>query len=162
MTDTEPTIRLGVPADLDELMALAMMATEENAFVRPSPAKMATMIWGALTQQNGLVGVISDDPHVIQGAVLLTFGETWYSDVTILEERAIFIHPEYRAAKGGLAKRLAEFTKKTADTLNNMPLIIGVVSNERTAAKCRMYERMFPDEKAGVFFLHNARTGEWN
>lgn len=160
--ETEPQIRLGTPEDMAKMMALAEMATRENAFVRPSTAKMAIAMWGALTQQNGLVGIISDDPGVIQGAVLLTFGQTWYSEVMILEERAIFIHPEYRAAKGGLAKRLAEFTKKTADTLNNMPLIIGVLSNHRTEGKVRMYRRMFPEEESGVFFLHNAKTGEWN
>jgi len=162
MTDTnEPVIRLGRPEDMDDLMALAIMATEENAFVRPNPAKMATMIWRALTHQIGLVGVISDDPATIQGAVLLTFGETWYSDIRILEERAIFIHPDYRLAKTGLAKRLALFSKKVADDFGGMPLIIGVVSNARTEAKCRMYQRLFPDQKAGEFFLHNAKTGEW-
>ena len=161
MIDTnEPVIRLGNQNDMEDLMALAIMATEENAFVRPSPVKMATMIWGALTHQNGLVGVVSDDPEVIQGAVLLTFGETWYSEERIIEERAIFIHPDYRFAKTGLAKKLALFSKRISDDFA-LPLIIGVVSNARTEAKCRMYERLFPDEKAGAFFLHNARTGEW-
>jgi hypothetical protein len=81
----------------------------------------------------------------------------WYSDDEVLEERAIFIHPDYRSAKGGRARRLCEFTKLTADTLG-VPLIIGVLSNHRTKGKIRLYERQF-GEPSGAFFLYNARTG---
>ena len=155
--DVSPDIRLGVPSDMDAMMSLAMMATEENAFMPPSIQKMALMIWGALTRQNGLVGIITDEPDKAQGAVLLTIGETWYSDHKMIEERAIFIHPEYRTAKAGLGKRLCQFSKRIADELE-MPLIIGVLSNQRTQGKIRMYQREF-GEQAGAFFLYGARTG---
>ena len=35
----------------------------------------------------------------IEGTVLLRIGQVWYSDEPILEEKAIFIHPDYRSAK---------------------------------------------------------------
>jgi len=35
----------------------------------------------------------------------------------------------------------------------NLPLILGVVSNYRTEAKVKLYERQFP--KAGAFFMYN-------
>jgi hypothetical protein len=81
----------------------------------------------------------------------------WYSDDRILEEKALFIHPEYRSAKGGRARRLCEFAKRAAEQLE-MPLLIGVLSNNRTVAKIRMYERQF-GEPNGAFFLYNGRTG---
>jgi hypothetical protein len=83
----------------------------------------------------------------------------WYSDHEVLEEKAIFIHPDYRSAKGGRARRLCEFSKNTADSLG-IPLIIGVLSNNRTEAKVRLYKRQF-GEPSGAFFLYNARTGGW-
>jgi GNAT superfamily N-acetyltransferase len=89
--------------------------------------------------------------------VLLRIGSMWYSDHEVLEEKAIFIHPDYRNAKGGRARRLCEFSKQVADALG-VPLIIGVLSNHRTKAKVRLYERQF-GEPSGAFFLYNARTG---
>jgi hypothetical protein len=81
----------------------------------------------------------------------------WYSDHSVLEERAIFVDPDCRSAKGGRARRLCEFSKQTADALE-LPLIIGVLSNHRTEAKVRLYERQF-GKPSGAFFLYNARTG---
>ena len=81
----------------------------------------------------------------------------WYSDDNVLEEKAIFIHPDYRSAKGGRARRLCQFSKQVADNLG-MPLIIGVLSNHRTAAKVRLYERQF-GKPTGAFFLYGATTG---
>lgn len=83
----------------------------------------------------------------------------WYSDTPVLEEKAIFIHPNYRSAKGGRARRLCEFSKKASDQLE-IPLIIGVLSNHRTEAKVRLYERQF-GRPSGAFFLYNARTGSF-
>ena len=83
----------------------------------------------------------------------------WYSDQDILEEKAIFIHPDYRNAKGGRARRLVEFSKEASDYLK-IPLIIGVLSNHRTEAKVRLYERQF-GKASGAFFLYNAQTGGW-
>jgi hypothetical protein len=39
-----------------------------------------------------------------------------------------------------------------------IPLAIGVMSNTRTEAKIRLYERVF-GAPAGVYFLYNAKTG---
>jgi hypothetical protein len=83
----------------------------------------------------------------------------WYSDHEVLEEKAIFIHPDFRSAKGGRARKLCEFSKHVSDSLG-VPLIIGVLSNHRTEAKIRLYERQF-GKPSGAFFLYNATTGGW-
>jgi hypothetical protein len=152
-------VRRGVPSDVHQMMELAMKACDENGFVNPNPQKLLADIWPALNLDNGLVGIIQDEGGPIEGAILLRIGTMWYSDDPVLEEKAIFIHPDYRSAKGGRARRLCEFSKKTADTLD-MPLIIGVLSNHRTEAKVRLYERQF-GRPSGAFFLYNAKTGSY-
>lgn len=157
--EEENPIRVGTLADLDPMMELALMACEENGFVNPNPVKLLEQIYAALAQDHGLVGIIGKEGEKIEGAVLLRTSKMWYSDQDILEEKAIFIHPDYRSAKGGRARRLVEFSKEVSDYLK-IPLIIGVLSNNRTEAKVRLYERQF-GKASGAFFLYNAHTGGW-
>ena len=148
-------IRLATPRDEMPLLDLALRAWEENGIKNVDPEKMLGMIRPALYLWQGLCGIIGDDK--IEGAVLLRISQLWYSDDWILEEKAIFVDPEYRSAKGGRARKLCEFSKRVADELN-IPLLIGVLSNTRTEAKVRLYERQF-GPPAGAFFLYNAHTG---
>lgn len=157
--DEENPIRVGNLADLDPMMELALMACDENGFVNPNPVKLLEQIYSALAQDHGLVGIIGRPGEKIEGAVLLRISKMWYSDQDVLEEKAIFIHPDYRNAKGGRARRLVEFSKEASDFLK-IPLIIGVLSNHRTEAKVRLYERQF-GKASGAFFLYNAQTGGW-
>ena len=150
-------IRIGVPADVHDIMELALQACDENGFVEPDADKLLAEIWAALNHDNGLVGVIGENGSKPEGAVLLRIGSMWYSHHRVLEEKAIFIHPDYRSAKGGRARRLCEFSKQVADELG-IPLIIGVLSNHRTDAKVRLYERQF-GKPSGAFFLYGATTG---
>lgn len=157
--EEEIPIRVGNLDDLDPMMELALMACEENGFVNPNPMKLLEQIYAALVQDHGLIGIIGRPKEKIEGAVLLRIAKMWYSDQDILEEKAIFIHPDYRHAKGGRARRLVEFSKQASDYLK-IPLIIGVLSNHRTEAKVRLYERQF-GKASGAFFLYNAQTGAW-
>lgn len=159
MTETVevPAVRVGQPEDLEGMMLLAEAATRENAFMNPDWAKMKDTLMRALAQYSGVVGIIGEPGKPFQGAILLHFGELWYTKELTLEERAIFVDPEYRSAKGGRARRLCEFAKWVADSLE-IPLTIGVLSNSRTEAKVRLYERMF-GKPAGVYFLYGATTG---
>lgn len=152
-------VRIGTPADIHPMMDLALKACDENGFVDPNPQKLLAEIWPALNLVDGVVGIIQDGGNGLEGAILLRIGSMWYSDTPVLEEKAIFIHPDYRSAKGGRARRLCEFSKKAADELE-IPLIIGVLSNHRTEAKVRLYERQF-GKPTGAFFLYNGRTGAY-
>lgn len=153
----ELKVYVGTPADLDAVMRLAIMGGEENGFVQPDPTRLLQEIYPALCGDHGLVGVIGTDRNNLEGCVILRIGKMWYSNDDVLEEKAIFIHPEYRSAKGGRARRLVEFSKSVADKLG-LPLIIGVLSNHRTEGKIRLYERQF-GKQSGAFFLYGARTG---
>lgn len=150
-------VRTGTEADFNGMMDLSLMATSENAFVNPDFMKIAEVIWGALLRKTGIVGVIGPVGGKLEGMVILSMGEMWYSKELILEEKVIFVDPEFRSAKGGRARKLAEFAKSVSEELS-IPLAIGVLSNSRTEAKIRLYERVF-GTPAGVYFLHGAKTG---
>jgi len=155
----ELVIRIATPSDVHRIMEIAIMACEENGFLKPNPEKLLQDIWAALNLQKGICAVIGEKNGEIEGLVVLRMGNMWYSDEVILEEKAIFIHPNFRSAKGGRAIKLCRFSKNLADTLG-IPLIIGVLSNSRTKGKVRMYEREF-GEPSGAFFLYGAKTGNW-
>jgi hypothetical protein len=150
-------VRLGTPEDLDGMMKIAMEATYENGFLNPNPSKLLQQIYPSLQLEGGVVGIIGKPGGRIEAAILIRMGELWYSDEPALEEKAIYVDPEFRTAKGGRAKKLADFAKKYSDDLG-IPLAIGVLSNSRTAAKIKLYERVF-GSPAGVYFLYNAHTG---
>lgn len=158
MTDEiEPHVRVGTTDDLDGMMQIAMMATDENGLTQKNPTKLLHDIWPALNQDRGIVGIIGDPGEQIEAAILLRIGTMWYSDDLVIEEKAIFVHPDFRSAKGGRARRLSRFAKSVSDKLE-LPLVIGVLSSERTAGKIRMYEREF-GAPSGVFFIYGAQTG---
>lgn len=156
MDEVNIQVRVGGTDDVDAVMALALAASEENGFVKPSPERLLADVWPALCRDRGIMGIIGPAAKP-EGAVLLRIGKMWYSDQDVLEEKAIFIHPDYRSAKGGRARRLVEFSKRAADRLE-LPLIIGVLSNHRTEGKVRLYERQF-GKPSGAFFLYGGKTG---
>lgn len=160
MDQTAPSdlvVRVGTPEDVHDVMELALMGSKENGFVNPNPTKMLDDVYNALSRNHGIMGLIGPPGEKPQGAVLLRIVTTWYSDELIIEERAIFIHPDYRSAKGGRASRMCEFSKKVSERMQ-LPLMIGVLSNQRTEAKVRLYRRHF-GEPAGAYWLFNAHTG---
>lgn len=153
--DENLEIRLATPADMDEVMKLAITACEENGFLNASAELLAREIWPALAQDHGLCPVIGPaGSNEIQGLVLLRLGKMWYSTQDVIEEKAVFIYPQFRSARGGRARKLVEYSKYVADTLG-IPLIMGILSHTRTAGKVRLYERMF-GAPAGAFFLYGA------
>ena len=151
-------VRVGTPGDVHRMMELALPAAEENGFANPSPAKLLEHIWAALNLHHGIIGIIGEPGEIIEAAVLLRSGTPWYSDEEILEEKSIFVHPDFRSAKGGRAARLLEFSKQASEMLK-LPLAIGVLSDERAKAKVRLYTRKLGEPK-GAFWLYN--SGKWS
>lgn len=156
MTDENLNIRIGTPDDVHEVMGLCIMAVEENAFLDATKLRLLNEIWPALNQDHGIVGAIGPETGEIQGIIVLRIGTLYYSEQLCIEEKVCFVRPEFRSAKGGRARKLCEFGKYVSDTLK-LPLNIGVLSNNRTAGKVRMYERIF-GPPVGAFFLYGAET----
>jgi len=151
MTD-QIHVRVGTPEDLDQVMALAQMMHAEIGITSLEPQRVLPEIWAALNLDRGIMGVIGAPGAPIEGAILLRYGKLFYSDEDILEERGLFVHPEFRAAKGGRAKLLCEFAKTASDQLG-LKLLIGVMNAQGAEGKIRLYERQF-GAPCGVFFLH--------
>lgn len=154
---SEVKVRVGTPEDLRGCMDLFIQANEENGIDEMSVQKLVDIVWPSLHQEGGLVGVIGEPGAQPEGVILLRIEQLWYSNAPVIAEKLVFVHPEYRSAKGGRAKKLCEFSKKVSDEMG-LPLIIGVVSTERTKGKIRLYERVF-GSPVGAFFMHNGKTG---
>ena len=157
MTDDALQIRIATTDDMEEVMRLAIAASEDNSFIPASPALLAREIWPALCQDHGLCAVIGPPAGAIEGLVLLRIGAMWYSDQVVVEEKAVYVYPQFRSAKGGRARRLCEYSKHVAEELG-LPLLIGILSNERTAGKVKLYQRIF-GPPSGAFWLIGAKTG---
>lgn len=153
-------VRTATPEDFQQVMNLASQVSNENGLFSPTLDMVANEIWAALHRQHGIVGVIGDPGEELEGFVLLRVGNTWYSQAEIIEEKTVFVSRKFRSAKGGRARKLCEFSKKVADDLG-LPLLIGILSNQRTRGKVEMYKRVFGDP-AGAFFLYGAHTGAWS
>lgn len=153
-------VRIGTPEDVDGMMNLALAACAENGLTDPNPIKLLGQIWPSLHQDHGIVGVIGPVGGKLEAAILLRTEPLWYSDKLSLVERAVFVDPDFRNAKGGRAARLIEFAKTAAESLS-MPLVIGILSSQRAASKVKMYERHF-GPPSGAYWLWHGKTGEWN
>ena len=138
-------------------MELARLLNKENSVFPMNESKVAEFVIPSLFRDGGIMGVIGK-PDLIEGLVLLRVSSQWYSDGKFLEELCIYVHPKYRASKGGRARKLVEFAKKVSEELK-LPLMIGVLSNTRTDAKVKLYERQL-GSPAGSFFLYGVKTGE--
>lgn len=150
-------VRTGTPDDVHPMMDLALSACEENGLTNPDPMKLLSEIWASLNLVHGIVGIIGQPGEAIEAAILLRVEPLWYSSDLSVVERAIFVAPEYRAAKGGRAARLCDFAKKVSSELS-YPLVIGILSSQRTEAKVRLYERAF-GRPSGAYWIVGGSTG---
>lgn len=143
-------VRLGTFSDEEEVMQLCRELHKENALLGMNENKVREVMRGAFAQKMGIIGLIGE-PGKLEAAIYLTFGKFWYSDSDHLEELFNYVRPAYRRSTN--AKDLIQFAKKCAEDVG-LPLVIGVLSNERTEAKVKLYERQLK-KPAGAFFIYN-------
>jgi hypothetical protein len=143
-------VRLARPFDMDQLFELCKQLHEENGLCKMDDELVRDNLSSALNGKGGLIGVIEGPDGTLEGVISLVISRFWYSREWFLEELFNFVPKEFR--KSTRAKSLLAYAKQCADEMN-MPLLIGIVSNIRTEAKIKLYERQLP--KAGAFFLYN-------
>lgn len=143
-------VRVAISADEDGLMNLMRMAHEEGAQHAINEDKVRAMLRTCFNRQGGLVGAIGDVGGELRGALVMTIAPIWYSDEFQLMELVNFVHPDHR--RSNYAKQLISFGKWASDQMS-IDLMIGVLTNVRTEAKCRLYSRMLP--KNGEFFVYH-------
>lgn len=149
MTD----VRMATADDADGLMEHCRLLHGENGLFSLSEAKAAALIARALDRQGAIIGVIGDG-GAPEASIFLSIEQPYYSEDWHLMELWNFVAPP-REHRAGHAKRLIEFAKSCSDELR-LPLVVGILSNQRVEAKVRLYERQL--EKAGAFFVHNRQS----
>ena len=142
-------VRKAVAADRDQILAMCEENHRENGQFSFSATKVMTMIDRAFTGGGAVIGVVGDH-NSIEGMLVLLISQFWYTDDWCLEELQNYVRPEFRRSTH--AKDMISFAKRCSDEIG-IPLVIGVVSNERTKAKLELYRRQLGDPVGG-YFLH--------
>lgn len=163
MIQPSPSIvRDGRVEDWVEVWRLFLQGHRENGIFALAPHKIQWLLTRLLcpetihpadTGLRGVVGVIGP-VGALEALCVLTVAEYWYTDEKHLEEFLVYVDPEYRQSDH--AKALVAWMKHQTD-ITGIPLLTGIISKERTQAKCRLYGRMLP--KVGEFFLYTGKGG---
>lgn len=160
MAITISPVRKAVPDDEEELMQMCRALHAENGIFPLSEWRIRNLLhraFGKVEPSDAMVGVIRRS-NVIEGMILMLIGQFYYTDDWCLEELFNYVRPEYR--KSTNAKDLVSFGKRCADELG-IPLVIGIVSNERTKAKIELYRRQLGDP-IGAYFVHRPASAGSN
>ena len=142
-------VRVGMPDDFPALMDLLFCIHKENGLGPMDSDRVADYARRGLARDRSIVG-IAEDEGKLAGSVSLFVSRWWYAPehVSHLEDLWNYVHPDFR--RRPVARPLIEFAKTAANSLK-MPLLMGVLSGERTAAKLRLYERQLP-QLGGLFY----------
>lgn len=143
-------VRIATPQDEPEILRMVSVMHEENGLAPMENDLVVAKIRKALNRDLAIMGVIGDPGH-IEAMIYLDISSFWYSRKPHLMELFNFVHPDHR--RSSHAKALISFAKQC--TTDDTQLIIGVVSNSRTEAKVRLYERQL-GKPAGAFFVYPA------
>ncbi len=152
MVETHQDVRLAQPEDRNEIVALTNMLHEENGLFSISPGKVERMLDRFYNREGAIIGVIGEPGHPV-GTIYLGIDQLVYTDDWALVEQWNFVHPDHR--RSNYAAQLICYAKSLSDTFS-LPLLVGILSNSRTEAKARLYERHL--DKAGYYFIYNRRS----
>jgi hypothetical protein len=141
-------VRKAVASQRDEILRICHQNHGENGQFTLSPRKVEAMVDRAFSNGGAIIGVVGKDR--VEGLIFLVIGQHWYTDDFCLEEIMNYVLPDYRRSTH--AKDMIKFGVRCSDELA-IPLVIGVVSNERTRAKVELYRRQL-GEPVGGYFIH--------
>ena len=142
-------VRLATPEDESAIFELCKMLHAENGLFPMDDDLVREIMMKGIEKKGGILGVIGPVGGPLEGIIYMIISNFWYSRKPHLEELFNYVPPEYR--KSNHAKALIDFAKKCAN--DDIRLVIGVVSNTRTEAKVRLYERRL-GKPAGAFFVY--------
>ena len=157
MNDTGSPIRIATAADEAEILQLLRMMWKEGGW-RPLDIDCARAMFAkAFDRRGGILAVIGSQGH-IRAMTFLLITRAWYTSENHLEELFCYVHPNHR--KSDYHKILIEYAKACSDELSRdaghkIPLLMGVLTSKKMAAKVRLYRRFF-GLPVGAFFAHNA------
>ena len=155
---TSPSfVRLAIPEDRASVIDSIKLLHDENGLFSLSMRKTIDCVDRYYRGENSILGVIGP-VGAVEGSIYLSIEEPYYSEDLQLCELWNIVHPDHR--RSNHAKQLLAFAKRCSDEVK-ITLIIGIISNHRTRAKVRLYEKQLTP--AGAFFVHNPQYagGHW-
>jgi hypothetical protein len=152
MTLLVSPVRKAVLTDKPQIMEMCEENHRDNGQFSLSSAKVEAMIDRAFNGGGAIIGVVGQQQ--IEGMLVLLISQFWYTSDFCLEEIQNYVRPQFR--KSTHAKDMINFGQRCSDELG-IPLVIGVVSNERTRAKMELYRRQL-GEPCGGYFLHKPKA----
>lgn len=139
-------VRKAKPRDRDTILKICAQNHAENGQFSLAMPKVEGMIDKALTDQGAIIGTVGRDR--IEGIIILLIAQFWYTEDWCLEEIMNFVLPDHRRSTH--AKDMIAFAKRCSEEIG-IPLVIGVVANERTKAKIELYRRQLGEPVGGYF-----------
>jgi ABC-type transport system substrate-binding protein len=131
------------------MMVLLREMHAENGLAPMDESMVRAALDRGINRDRAVIGVIRGD-GVIEASIGLFVGSWWYSQSQHCEDLWNFVSEPYR--KSEHAKSLLQWAKYAAGFLEK-PLLMGVLSNERTQAKIRLYERQLGPQIGALFVV---------
>ncbi len=144
-------VRIATRDDANEIIQLLHVMHFENGMMPLDEECSMEFFDRAFNRKGGIIGVIGP-PGDIKAMIYLLLTRFWYTKVSHIEECFNFIRPDSR--KSDYAKILIKFAQKCSDEIK-VPLLIGVLANNRMEGKVRLYRRIL-GTPAGAFFVYGA------
>ena len=157
MLSTGSKIRLATAADEAEVITMVRLMHGESGLFSLDIDRVRETLSRAWERKGGSLWVIGQ-PGNIRAMLYITIDMAWYTRDTHLGEVFCWVHPQHR--NSDYAKLLIQHAKECSDKTSaragfKVPLMMGVLTGNRMAAKVRLYRRFF-GLPVGAFFLHNA------
>jgi hypothetical protein len=144
-------VRIATQADAAEIIQLLHVMHFENGMMPLDETCANEFFSRAFERKGGIIGVIGQ-PGDIRAMIYLLVTRFWYTSTNHLEEAFNFVRPDMR--KSNYAKTLIKFAQSCSDEIK-IPLVIGVLTNNRMEGKVRLYRRNL-GIPAGAFFVYGA------
>jgi hypothetical protein len=141
-------VRKAKPRDRESILKICEQNHRENGQFSLAMPKVIAMVDKAFANQGAIIGTVGRDR--IEGIIIMLISQFWYTDDWCLEEVLNYVLPDYRRSTH--AKDMISFAKRCSEEIG-IPLVIGVVANERTKAKIELYRRQL-GEPVGGYFIH--------
>lgn len=144
-------VRIATSADAQEIIQLLHVMHSESGMMPLDEGCANEFFSRAFDKKGGIIGVIGS-PGDIKAMIYLLVTRFWYTNENHLEECFNFVRPDMR--KTDYARTLIQFAQKCSDSIK-IPLVIGVLTNNRMEGKVRLYRRAL-GIPAGAFFVYGA------
>jgi hypothetical protein len=151
-------VRIANASDVEELFENCVRMQQENFLLPMDDDKVREVLLNAtdpqIEKRRGVIGIIGQ-PGQMEASIGLMFEATWYSRALCIFDAWTYVVPEYRRTSN--SHDLIAWAKTISDHFC-YPLMIGILSNQRTEAKTRLVRRQLGEPK-GAFFTYNANAG---